>query len=84
MADPNLWAPFPDGTSLAQWDDDARTQAGLDALGVSAADQKGYWAYEEVFDDMRKLLRTGARDSVDRRLTHPRRAGGADRSATRG
>ncbi len=30
---------------------------------VSDADIKGYWAYEEVFDDMRKLLRTGARDS---------------------
>ena len=63
VADPNLWAPFPDGTSLAQWDDDGRTQAGLEALGVSDADIKGYWAYEEVFDDMRKLLRTGARDS---------------------
>ena len=63
VADPNLWAPFPDGTSLGQWADDARTQAGLEALGVSSADIKGYWAYEEVFDDMRKLLRTGARDS---------------------
>ncbi len=63
VADPNLWAPFPDGTSFAQWSDDARTQADLDALGVSAADQKGYWAYEEVFDHMRRLLRTGARDS---------------------
>ena len=51
MADPNLWAPFPDGTSLGQWADEARTQAGLKALGVSDADIKGYWAYEEVFDD---------------------------------
>ena len=31
VADPNLWAPFADGTSFAQWDDDARTQADLEA-----------------------------------------------------
>ena len=63
VADPNLWAPFADGTSFAQWNDDARTQANLERLGVSDADIKGYWAYEEIFDEMRKRLRTGARDS---------------------
>ncbi len=63
VADPNLWAPLPDGTSFAQWNDDARTAANLDALGVSASDQKGYWAYEEIFDTMRKKLRTAGRDS---------------------
>ena len=31
VADPNLWAPFEDGTSLAQWNDDAATQASLNA-----------------------------------------------------
>ena len=63
VADPNLWAPFEDGSSLAQWNDDARTQAALEALGLSPADIEGYWAYEQIFDDMRKLLRTGNRDS---------------------
>ena len=63
VADPNLWAPLPDGTSFAQWNDDVRTQADLDALGVSAADQKGYWAYEQIFDTMRQLLRTNGRDA---------------------
>jgi phytoene dehydrogenase-like protein len=62
-ADPNLWAPFRDGTSLAQWLDDAKTEANLDALGVSDADKKGYWAYEEIFDEMRRRLRAGARDT---------------------
>lgn len=63
VADPNLWAPFPDGTSLGQWADDARTQADLERLGVSPADIKGYWAYEEVFDDIRQRLRCGPRDT---------------------
>ena len=63
VADPNLWAPFEDGTSLAQWNDDAATQASLDALGLSPADVAGYWAYEQVFDEMRQLLRTRGRDS---------------------
>ena len=60
VSDPVPLAALP---TIEQWADDARTQAGLEALGVSDADIKGYWAYEEVFDDMRKLLRTGARDS---------------------
>ena len=63
VADPNLWVPFEDGTSFAQWLDDARTQAGLEALGVSERDIAGYWAYEELFDEIRKRLRTGARDA---------------------
>lgn len=63
IADPNLWAPFADGSSLAQWGDDARTQAHLDQMGLSAKDIAGYWEYEEIFDEMRKRLRTGARDS---------------------
>ncbi|MCW3063222.1 MAG: phytoene dehydrogenase-like oxidoreductase [Solirubrobacterales bacterium] len=63
VADPNLWVPFEDGTSFAQWLDHSKTQAGLDALGVSKKDAEGYWAYEEIFDDIRKRLRTGARDS---------------------
>ncbi len=63
VADPNLWVPFADGTSFGQWLDDARTQANLEALGVSEKDIAGYWAYEELFDETRRRLRTGARDT---------------------
>jgi phytoene dehydrogenase-like protein len=63
VADPNLWVPFDDGSSFAQWLDDNRTQAGLEALGVSPKDIDGYWAYEEIFDEIRRKLRTGERDS---------------------
>jgi phytoene dehydrogenase-like protein len=63
VADPNLWVPFEDGTAFGQWLDDARTQAGLEELGVSAADIDGYWAYEHLFDEIRRRLRTGVRDS---------------------
>ncbi len=63
VADPNLWVPFEDGTSFGQWLDDARTQRDLDDLKVSAADQQGYWAYEHLFDEIRKRLRTGERDT---------------------
>jgi len=63
VADPNLWVPFDDGSSFAQWLDDAKTQASLESLGVSKKDIEGYWAYEELFDDARKLLRKGDRDT---------------------
>ena len=63
VADPNLWVPFEDGTAFAQWLDDGKTQASLEALGVSEKDIAGYWAYEEIFDEIRKRLRTGARDT---------------------
>jgi phytoene dehydrogenase-like protein len=63
VADPNLWAPFADGSSFAQWADPARTDASLCALGVSERDRAGYWAYEEVFDEMRRRLRCGTRDT---------------------
>ncbi|HEY2637803.1 MAG TPA: FAD-dependent oxidoreductase, partial [Solirubrobacteraceae bacterium] len=63
VADPNLWVPFADGTAFAQWLDQAKTEASLDELGVSAADKTGYWRYEEVFDEVRKRLRAGKRDS---------------------
>src|SRR5690242_4677708 len=63
VADPNLWVPFDDGTSFGQWLDDARTQADLEAMGLSKRDIEGYWAYEELFDEVRRKLRTGARDS---------------------
>jgi phytoene dehydrogenase-like protein len=63
MADPNLWVPFDDGSSFGQWLDDSRTQANLEQLGVSKRDIAGYWAYEELFDEARRRLRKGARDT---------------------
>jgi phytoene dehydrogenase-like protein len=63
VADPNLWVPFADGTSFAQWLDDAKTERNLEGLGVSRRDIDGYWAYEHLFDEIRRRLRTGARDS---------------------
>ena len=45
-----------------------RTQADLEALGVSAQDIEGYWAYEDIFDEIRKRLRTGERDTLARRV----------------
>ena len=63
LADPNLWVPFEDGTSFGQFLDDGRTQRNLEELGLAKADIDGYWAYEELFDDVRKLLRKGERDT---------------------
>jgi phytoene dehydrogenase-like protein len=63
VADPNLWVPFDDGSSFAQWLDDNRTQASLEALKVSKSDIDGYWAYEHIFDEIRRRLRTGERDT---------------------
>src|ERR1700710_189773 len=63
VADPTLWVPFEDGSSFGQWLDDSRTQANLEELGVSKKDIAGYWAYEHLFDEIRKRLRTGLRDS---------------------
>jgi phytoene dehydrogenase-like protein len=63
VADPNLWVPFEDGSAFGQWLDDSKTEANLRELGVSAKDVAGYWAYEELFDTVRKLLRKGERDT---------------------
>ena len=63
LADPDMWIPFEDGTSFAEWQDDAKTQASLEALGVSKADIDGYWAYNKLFRDIRIALRHGERDA---------------------
>jgi phytoene dehydrogenase-like protein len=63
VADPNLWVPFDDGTAFGQWLDDGRTQRCLEDLKVSKADIAGYWAYEHLFDEIRRRLRTGERDA---------------------
>lgn len=62
VADPEAWTPFEDGTAFAQWVDDGATRASLDALGVSARDKDGYFAYHNLFRDIRTRLRKGPRD----------------------
>jgi phytoene dehydrogenase-like protein len=59
VADPNLWVPFPDGTSLAQFVDPGRTVAHLRANRFSERDIQGMLAYEELFDRLRLALRAG-------------------------
>lgn len=63
VADPEVWVPFEDGTAFTQWIDDARTQASLEALGVSKRDIDGYWAYGKLYRDIRLRLRKGVRDT---------------------
>src|SRR5919108_472131 len=58
-ADPNLWCPFPDGTSFAQFLDDERTASHMRDNGFSELDIRGALAYEETFDRIRRLLRAG-------------------------
>jgi phytoene dehydrogenase-like protein len=58
-ADPNLWCPFADGTSFAQFLDDGDTEAHMRANGFSEPDIRGALAYEETFDRIRRLLRAG-------------------------
>src|SRR5919108_605228 len=59
-ADPQLWCPFPDGTSFAEFLDDERTAAHLRANGFSEREIQGVLAYEELFDRIRLRLRHGA------------------------
>jgi len=59
-ADPNLWCPFPNGTSFAQFLSDRDTEAHMRENGFSKADIRGALAYEETFDRIRRLLRAGA------------------------
>ncbi len=63
VADPNLWCPFEDGTYLAQWADEEKTVASMRDNGFSDADIKGMFAYEDMFDRLRRALREGARDT---------------------
>jgi phytoene dehydrogenase-like protein len=58
-ADPNLWCPFADGTSFAQFLDDVDTAAHMRANGFFEEDVRGALAYEETFDRIRRLLRAG-------------------------
>src|SRR6201985_3860586 len=63
VADPNLWVPFDDGSAFGQWLDDAKNQQCRESLKVPKRDIDGYWAYEHLFDEIRRRLRPGQRDS---------------------
>ena len=81
VADPNLWVPFADGTSVAQFVDHDRTVAHLRANRFSERDIQGMLDYEDMFDRLRLALRTGpdgdtwqgdapTRDQLEKRLGH--------------
>lgn len=59
-ADPNLWCPLPDRTSIGSFLDRERTMEHLRANGFSEADIKGWLAYEDTFERARHRLRHGA------------------------
>jgi phytoene dehydrogenase-like protein len=78
-ADPNLWCPFADGTSFAEFLDDARTAEHMRANGFAERDIRGLLAYEDLFDRIRLRLRAGpkgdawvgsspTREELERRL----------------
>ncbi|HEY8640002.1 MAG TPA: NAD(P)/FAD-dependent oxidoreductase, partial [Solirubrobacterales bacterium] len=60
-ADPNLWCPFADGTSFAEFIDDRKTAAHMRENGFSESDVCGLMAYEELFNRIRLALRHGTR-----------------------
>jgi phytoene dehydrogenase-like protein len=61
VVDPGMWVPFDDGTSYAQFLDQARSVAHMRENGFSEDDIRGSLAYEERFDRARRLLRDGPR-----------------------
>ena len=58
-ADPNLWCPFEDGTSFAEFIDDDETIAHMRRNRFSDRDIEGLLAYEDLFDRARLALRHG-------------------------
>jgi phytoene dehydrogenase-like protein len=60
-ADPHLWCPFDDGTSLTVWNERARTARSVAALAPGDVD--GFFAYEDLFARIRDSLRAGDRDT---------------------
>lgn len=63
LAEPAIWVPFDDGTWYAQFLDPERTAATMRENGFSEADIGGQFAYERCFDDLRRRLREGVRDT---------------------
>ncbi len=58
-ADPNLWCPFPDGTSFASFIDADATAAHMRENGFSDSDIRGLLAFEELYNRIRLALRHG-------------------------
>src|SRR3712207_2413573 len=56
-ADPNLWAPLPDGSSFAEFLDDERTARFLRTQGFAESEIVGLFAYEDAFARCRRALR---------------------------
>ena len=82
VADPQLWVPFEDGTSFAQWLDDDRTNADLTALGLSEQDRQATPPTRPLRRDPDPAAQ-GRPRHLGRRVAVPRRARGAARRATR-
>jgi phytoene dehydrogenase-like protein len=59
-ADPNLWCPFADGTSFAEFIDDEATAEHMRANGFAESDVRGLLAYEALFNRARLALRQGS------------------------
>jgi phytoene dehydrogenase-like protein len=57
LADPNLWCALPDGRTVAQYADPARTAAHLRGQGFAPADVEGVLGNEEMVDRLRGVLR---------------------------
>jgi hypothetical protein len=81
VADPNLWVPFADGASVAQFVDHDRTVAHLRANRFAERDIQGMLDYQDMFDRLRLALRTGpkgdtwqgdspTREQLEKRLGH--------------
>jgi phytoene dehydrogenase-like protein len=58
-ADPQIWCPFRDGTSFAEFLDDERTVAHMRDNGFAERDVRGLLAYQDLFDRARRRLREG-------------------------
>jgi phytoene dehydrogenase-like protein len=63
ICDPQIWAPLDDGSAIALWLDDERTEAGLREVGISERDITGLRRYAGLFERIRQRLRGGERDA---------------------
>ncbi len=76
VADPNLWAPFEDGSSLSQWNDDAAHASGAGGARPLPRRHPGLLG---VRAGLRRHAQAAAHrqpGQLDRGLAHPRRARG--------
>jgi phytoene dehydrogenase-like protein len=63
VADPQLYIPFDDGSAFVQWLDEERTAAKMREAGFGERNVQGLRDYNERFDRIRRLLRSGDRDA---------------------